>query len=122
MRTLPVHMKVLTGLESAILFFTSNGQFPAIGADPIIVSLPELPEVKLILAIQPADALDVARVDMMSADDHLVEGIPFPLDPHPHRIAIRAGHYRISARIENSDRFAPVPGQYLRIMHPATTN
>jgi len=89
-------------------------------ADAIILFLDKIPEVDVILEIDPPYALAHTKIQVYNADvvQPLPE-LPKPLDPYPYRTKWPAGFYKIDAVIEPPDaRFKDVPGNPRPVLPP----
>lgn len=67
--------------------------------EAIIYFLPEPPKVKVVLIVDPPEALPVTRVEVLDDAGAPLPPLPFPLDSNPYLSTLPAGFYTVSAVI-----------------------
>lgn len=90
-------MEAIRSLNVDQEFYPTSG-----GRDEVIVKLTKPPEVECTLHVEPDPA---ARLVSVNLQDSLGTSVPGwtlePVEPNPHRGSLRAGFYRLEARITN---------------------
>jgi Caspase domain len=90
------------------------------GASARIHHLDGPPAVKLLVEIDPLEALGCTRVEICDDDGTPCRTVPAPLRPHPYTCELPAGMYRISARIDPQDpRFRDRAGGSIALLPPS---
>ena len=62
--------------------------------------LEQPPVAEVVIQVDPADALQVTRLEVRDGSGMLVANLPVPLDPHPYKARWPAGFYSIGATIQ----------------------
>jgi hypothetical protein len=100
------------------------------GADQVIVLgglvrekilhyLEHAPTVNVSLEIEPGEAIDVARFEILDELGQPLSKVPYPMPSNPYRGKWEAGFYTISATIQPPDaRFVDRPGRVRPVMPP----
>jgi hypothetical protein len=87
-----------------------------------ILFLDQAPKVRVVLSVEPLDALKYTRINILDNGlKPLPELIPFPIPPkrHPYQSEWPAGYYTISAEIvPENPRFVKFPYKSIPVMPP----
>jgi hypothetical protein len=70
------------------------------GSHLIIHRLDAPPLIDIVLEVDPEKACSVIRVRVLNDQDDPIRELPVPLQPHPYKVSLPAGLYRVSAKID----------------------
>jgi hypothetical protein len=87
--------------------------------DAIIHYLDQPPSVRVVLEVDPQDALGLTRLEVLDDAGDPLPALPVPLNPHPYETTWPAGFYTINAQINPPDpRFIDRPGRVRPVLPP----
>ncbi len=88
--------------------------------EAIIHYLDRPPSVKVILEVEPKDAVEVTQVQVLDDQGMPLPDVPFPLQPYPYQCTWPAGFYTINAIINppNHPLYVNRPGRARPVMPP----
>lgn len=90
-----------------------------LGQEAVISYLDGAPSVRVVLEVEPPEAMQVTRLEVLDDQGGPGPQLPFPLEPHPYSCTWPAGFYTIHATISPPDaRYVDRPGRARPVMPP----